>query len=88
MIVIILPESYSVIFSIENKFKMTFGKTGDKCMVSGKYRCFGNRGKLIHVKEGEAFPDETDSPVVFWILLHKTEDHKKDNSAEPNGKKV
>ncbi len=66
---------------------MTFGKTGEKCLVTGKYRCFGTINESIYLKAGQHFPGVYDSILSFWIFLNKTEDHNNNNAAEPSEKK-
>ncbi|HEX6914436.1 MAG TPA: hypothetical protein VF145_04305 [Chitinophagaceae bacterium] len=52
---------------------MTTGKTGERCEVSGIYRCFGHNGVRVTVWEGEIFPRCTEDHAheAIWILVKK-----------------
>ncbi len=52
---------------------MTFGKTGEKCLVPGKYRCFGNNNKRIFLCKDEVFPKPETDHEGIWILTSKEE---------------
>ena len=47
---------------------MIFGRTGEQCSVTGKYRCFGNYELQVVLKAGETFPKVPESDNTFWIL--------------------
>lgn len=53
---------------------MVFGRTGEQCSVTGKYRRFGNYEVQVTLREGELFPQPVDASDAFWILSGKPED--------------
>ena len=58
---------------------MIFGRTGEQCSITGRYRCFGNYEVQVSIKEGESFPQAGDALNVFWILSGKAEDEQSNN---------
>jgi hypothetical protein len=61
---------------------MIFGRTGEQCSTTGRYRCFGNYEVQVSVKEGECFPQSDDSLNVFWILAGRLEEEQSKNAAK------
>lgn len=50
---------------------MIFGRTGDVCMITGKYRSFGSDNQRISLQKGETFPKPVNGSEVIWILTSK-----------------
>jgi len=50
---------------------MIYGTAGELCTIPGKYRCFGEAGKVILLNEGEPFPCLGGFIATIWILLYK-----------------
>jgi hypothetical protein len=61
---------------------MIFGRTGEQCAVTGRYRCFGNFNVQVSVKQGESFPRAGDSLEVFWMLSGRLEEEQAKNSTK------
>jgi hypothetical protein len=61
---------------------MIFGRTGEQCSITGRYRCFGNYEVQVAVKQGECFPQAGDSHNAFWILSGRLEEEQAKNSTK------
>ena len=61
---------------------MIFGRTGEQCSITGKYRCFGNYDVQVSLKEGEYFPQAGDTLNVFWILAGRLEEEQAKTTAK------
>lgn len=60
---------------------MVFGRTGEQCSVTGKYRRFGNYEIQVSLKQGDFFPQSGDESNAFWILSGKLEEDQLKRSA-------
>ena len=55
---------------------MIFGRTGEQCSITGRYRCFGNYEVQVSLRQGDYFPQAGESANAFWILSGKLEEEK------------
>lgn len=53
---------------------MIFGRTGELCSITGRYRCFGNYEVQVTLQQGEYFPQAGDASNVFWMFAGKPEE--------------
>jgi hypothetical protein len=60
---------------------MTFGKTGEKCLIAGNYRCFGNHNQRITMQKDEIFPKPNKHYDGIWILTQQKQ-NQDNNSSE------
>jgi hypothetical protein len=49
------------------------GRTGERCLITGIYRCFGNYELKISLHAGECFPTVSDAINAFWILVTRSD---------------
>lgn len=53
---------------------MIFGRTGEQCAITGRYRCFGNYEVQVSLRKGDLFPQTGESSNAFWVLSGKLEE--------------
>jgi hypothetical protein len=50
------------------------GRSGERCLITGVYRCFGNYELSISLHAGECFPRVAGAFNVFWVLAFRAEE--------------